>query len=154
MKSKQKTKKLRAELWRLLTYSLTGGAWFWSGYLTFALTYSGLGWTLWWAKLTANLVGITVNFILERVWVFDNGRRNKRLTVVTQRYLILTLVNFVIDYFIVRGLKDYFGISPYIGQFVSAGFFYLWNYLWYKYWVFAAERKLKRQVKKASHESA
>lgn len=144
MKSKQKSKKLRTEIRRLLAYSITGGAWFWSGYLTFALCYSTFGWSLFWAKLIANLVGITVNFILERVWVFDRGRRNKKLTVVTERYFILTVINLFVDYLIVRGLQDYLGVSPYIGQFISAGFFYGWNYLWYKYWVFAVARKTKK----------
>jgi putative flippase GtrA len=144
MKSKQKAKKLRTEIWRLVTYSITGGAWFWSGYLTFAVCDQVFGLSLWWAKLAANLVGITVNFILERVWVFNRGQRNKKLTIVTERYFLLTLVNFIIDYFIVLGLRDYFGISPYIGQFISAGFFYFWNYLWYKYWVFPAASRKKR----------
>lgn len=143
-KSKQKTHKKRLNLKQLIAYSITGGAWFWSGYLTFAVCDQFFGLSLWWAKLIANLVGITVNFILERIWVFDSGRRNKRLTVVTERYILLTLLNFVIDYLIVRVLKDQFGISPYIGQFVSAGFFYVWNYTWYKYWVFAAARKTKK----------
>ena len=144
MKSKQKAKKWRSEIKRLIAYSITGGAWFWSGYLTFALCYETFGLTLFWAKLIANLVGITVNFILERIWVFDRGRKNKKLTVVTERYFILTVINLFIDYLIVRGLQDYLGISPYIGQFVSAGFFYGWNYLWYKYWVFASARKTKK----------
>jgi len=144
MKSKQKAKKLRTEIKRLVAYSITGGAWFWSGYLTFALCDQVFGLSLWWAKLAANLVGITVNFILERVWVFDRGRSNKRLTVVTERYFFLTLVNLIIDYLIVLGLRDYLGISPYIGQFVAAGFFYGWNYLWYKYWVFPIVSKGKR----------
>lgn len=144
MKSKQKAKNLRTEIKRLIEYSITGGAWFWSGYLTFALCYETFGWTLFWAKLFANLVGITVNFVLERVWVFDRGRKNKKLTVVTERYFVLTVVNLFIDYLIVRGLQEYFGVSPYIGQFVSAGFFFGWNYLWYKYWVFASARKTKK----------
>ena len=143
METKQKTKKLHSEITRIIAYSVTGGAWFWSGYLTFALCDQVFGMSLWWAKLTANLVGITVNFILERTWVFGSNRKHKRLTVVTERYFVLTLVNFVVDYLIIRFLKDYFGVSPYIGQFVSAGFFYLWNYAWYKYWVFAPNRKVR-----------
>lgn len=148
MKSKQKAKR-RTPSWlvevkRLIAYSIAGGAWFWSGYATFAVLYSGLGWSLWWAKLLANLVGITVNFILERIWVFDRGKRNKRLTVVSERYILLTLANFVIDYFIVKILRDQFGVTPYIGQFASAAFFFGWNYLWYKYWVFAVARKTKK----------
>ncbi len=139
-----KQKKWRNEIKRLLAYSITGGAWFWSGYLTFAVLYSGLGWSLWWAKLIANFVGIAVNFVLERTWVFNRGRRNKRLTVVTERYILLTIINLGIDYLIVKSLQDYFGVTPYIGQFVSAGFFYGWNYMWYKYWVFAVARKTRK----------
>jgi len=110
----------------------------------FAFSDQVLGLSLWWAKLLANIFGITVNFILERTWVFNRGRKQKRLTVVTERYLLLTLANFVIDYAIIRILKDYFDITPYIGQFVSAGFFYGWNFLWYKYWVFSAPKRRKR----------
>ena len=146
MKTKQKPKKLRAEVTRLIEYSITGGAWFWSGYLTFAICDQVFGLSLFWAKLIANLVGITVNFVLERVWVFNSGRRNKKLTVVTERYFILTVINLFVDYLIVRGLQEYLGVSPYIGQFVSAGFFYGWNFLWYKYWVFAASSKKQRRA--------
>lgn len=142
----KKSQKLRKEFGRLVAYSITGGAWFWSGYLAFAICDQVFGLSLWWAKLIANITGITVNFILERVWVFSDSRKQKRLTVVTERYLILTLANFVIDYAIVRILKDYFGITPYIGQFVSAGFFYGWNYLWYKYWVFAKKPRLRKKA--------
>lgn len=143
---KDKTKsKLRTEIFRLVSYSVTGGAWFWSGYAMFAVADQFLGLSLWWAKLLANITGITVNFILERIWVFGDSRRHKRLTVVTERYFFLTLANFVIDYLIVRFLKDVFGISPYIGQFVSAGFFYGWNYLWFKYWVFGSARKIEKR---------
>lgn len=145
MIKKQTIKRWRAELTRLIAYSITGGAWFWSGYIMFAIADQVFGLSLWWAKLLANITGITVNFILERVWVFNNKKKNKKLTVVTERYFILTLINFVIDYLIVRFLKDQFGISPYIGQFVSAGFFFGWNYLWYKYWVFASDRKVKKR---------
>lgn len=109
----------------------------------FAVADQYLGLSLWWAKLLANITGITVNFILERTWVFKENRRHKRLTVVTERYFFLTLANFVIDYLIIRFLKDYFGVSPYIGQFVSAGFFYGWNYLWFKYWVFGGAQKVQ-----------
>lgn len=144
MLKKQTIHLSRANLKELVLYSIAGGAWFWSGYLMFAFSDQVLGLSLWWAKLLANIFGITVNFILERTWVFNRGRKQKRLTVVTERYLLLTLANFVIDYAIIRILKDYFDITPYIGQFVSAGFFYGWNFLWYKYWVFSAPKRRKR----------
>lgn len=141
-----KTKNAKRSIFiQVLQYSVAGGAWFWSGYAMFAFCDQVLGLSLWWAKLIANLFGITVNFALERLWVFDDKKRRiKKLTVVTERYITITLINFVIDYLIVRSLKDGFGISPYIGQFASAGFFYAWNFLWYRYWVFASNRKTRK----------
>lgn len=129
------TKKQRKEITRFAEYFISGGAYFWSGYAMFFVCDEIFHFNLWWAKLTANLTGWTVNYILQRYWVFNNPRLKKHQTQVTQRYIALTLVNFVLDYFIVRTLKVA-GLTPYLGQFVSAGFFTGWNYLWYRFWVF------------------
>ncbi len=145
MKNKKQTKNWLKEFRRLLSYSITGGAWFISGYAMFAVCDQIFGLNLWWSKLIANLTGITVNFILERTWVFSDQRRHKKLTVVTKRYFVLTCLNFVIDYYIVKTLKEKFGISPYYGQFISAAFFYLWNYSWYQFWVFAGRKNLRNK---------
>jgi putative flippase GtrA len=119
---------------------ISGGAYFWTGYLVFFIADKGLGWSLWWAKQTANVTGWIVNFVLQRYWVFRNPHLKGHLGAVTGRYMIITLINFGIDYIIVANLK-YIGISPYIGQFISAGFFTFWNYIWYRYWVFPEQHK-------------
>jgi hypothetical protein len=31
------------------------------------------------------------------------------------------------------------GISPYYGMFIAAGYFTIWNYLGYRFWVFREE---------------
>jgi putative flippase GtrA len=62
------------------------------------------------------------------------------------KYTALTLVNLALDYAIIWGLKQ-IGISPYIGFFLSAGFFTVWNYVWYRLWVFYAK---SRGVKEAN----
>ena len=133
-KSKKGSKSLRTQL---LEYFVSGGAFFWSGYAAFAVFYSVFGWPLFVAKQLANLIGLSINYVLEDRWVFSAKRRSKLQTRRTSRYVVITIVNFGIDYLIVAGLKN-IGISPYIGQFVSAGFFTIWNFVWYKYWVFAA----------------
>lgn len=138
--------KNRTELIRIAEYMVSGGAFFWSGYLVFFICDKGLGLNLWWAKLIANFSGWTVNYVLQRYWVFNNKQLSKNKTQVTTRYIILTLVNFVLDYFIIAGLKGV-GIIPYIGAFFSAGFFTVWNYLWYKLWVFP-NKPAKRKAKK------
>jgi len=131
-KIKKKNRKL---IIQAIEYLVSGGAYFWSGYALFAFLWSGLGWSLWWAKLGANIFGWTVNFILQRYWVFRNPHLKGKLAKVSGRYIVITLVDFLLDYFIVYGLKRA-GLTPYIGQFVSAGFFTLWNYVWYRWWVF------------------
>ncbi len=116
-------------------YLVSGGAYFWSGYALFAWLWSGLHWSLWWASITSNMFGWTINFLLQRYWVFKNPHLKNHLGQVTGRYIFITLVDFGINYLILYGLKRV-GITPYIGQFVSAGFFTIWNYVWYRWWVF------------------
>jgi putative flippase GtrA len=125
----------RPEIVRFIQYMISGGAYFWSGYFVFFIADQLLGLNLWWAKLAANLTGWTVNYLLQRYWVFNSAKLKGKQTQVTGRYVAITALNFVLDYLIVRGLKS-LGLTPYIGQFVSAGFFTIWNYLWYKLWVF------------------
>lgn len=136
------------ELIRIAEYMVSGGLYFWTGYLIFFVCDKGLGWNLWWAKLTANLVGWTVNYLLQRYWAFRNPALAKQNVEVTGRYIIITLVDFVLDYFIVAGLKA-LGITPYIGQFVSSGFFTVWNYFWYRNWVFANRVHRRHKEKQA-----
>lgn len=128
-------KKQRHEVTRFAEYIVSGGAYFWTGYLVFFVVDKGLHGSFFWAKSVSTLSGWTVNYLLQRFWVFKNPKLASHLIEVTGRYIAITLADFVLDYFIVLGLKT-IGITPYIGQFVSAGFFTVWNYFWYRWWVF------------------
>ncbi|HSX27256.1 MAG TPA: GtrA family protein [Patescibacteria group bacterium] len=128
-------KKQKREATRITEYLVSGGAYFWSGYGMFFVVDKLLHGSFFWAKSIATLFGWTVNYLLQRFWVFKNPALKKHETEVTSRYVAITLVNFVLDYLIVYTLKRA-GITPYIGQFVSAGFFTFWNYFWYRFWVF------------------
>lgn len=151
-KQKANKKSLRVQI---VQYLVSGGAFFWSGYIAFAVFDSLFHLPLFVAKQLANVIGITVNYILEDKWVFRSRKKTGKQNTdaerrKTSRYILITLLNFCIDYLIVLGLKD-IGITPYIGQFVSAGFFTIWNFLWYKYFVFAhtpSHKKGKRTLKK------
>lgn len=136
---------------QIVEYLVAGGAFFWSGYIVFAILDGIFGLPLFVAKQTANVVGLSVNYILEDQWVFKKHKTKKSYDKRRGgRYLIITFINFAIDYLIVYGLQES-GITPYLGQFASAGFFTIWNFLWYKYWVFAhhpSKKRGKRRVKK------
>lgn len=120
---------------QFIEYLISGGAYFWVGYVILDWLYYSLHWSLWWATIVSNVIGWTVNFLLQRFWVFNSSELKGHKTQVTSRYIIITLVDFVLNYFILYGLKA-IGITPAIGQFISSAFFTVWNYGWYRFWVF------------------
>jgi putative flippase GtrA len=136
--TKSKNRKL---LFQLTEYMISGGAWFWVGYASFAFMDLVLGVSFWPAKLSSYFIGASVNFLLQRYWVFKVKKTSKKqLGDAAKRYYSLMVVNFVLDQLIVGGLRA-IGISPYIGQFISSGFFTVWNWLWYSMWVFKKQKK-------------
>lgn len=148
MAQKKQQKSLRIQI---IEYFIAGGAFFWSGYIAFFIFDSIFHLPLFVAKQLANLIGLSINYVLEDQWVFKHNKArvpyDRRRT---YRYIIITVINFAIDYLIVMQLKE-IGITPYLGQFASAGLFTIWNFLWYKYWVFAhtpSQKKGKRRVRR------
>jgi putative flippase GtrA len=115
-------------------YMISGGVWFWSGYILIVLLDDYIG--LFLANLIGNAVGITLNFLLQRYWVFRTKGQEK-IAFTAGRYIVYTLLNaFLLNYLILYALQEYLGLKPEIGQFIASGFFTFWNYFWYKAWVF------------------
>lgn len=116
-------------------YMVGGGIYFWSGYAVFAFCFSVLGLWWFWSKVAADVVGWTLNYFVQRYWAFasDHLRLNEMQHV--GRYITIVVIGFVLDYLIIAGLYR-LGLTPYIGFFIAAGFFTVWNFLWYKFWVF------------------
>lgn len=120
-------------------YLAGGSVYFWTGYAVFALGYSVFHWWWLWAKIAADIVGWSLNYLVQRYWAFASDHLKLSEMQHVGRYIIIEAVGFVLDYLIIAGL-DRIGITPYIGFFVSAAFFTVWSYLWYKYWVFPENR--------------
>lgn len=116
-------------------YMAGGGLYFWSGYLIFAIGYSGLHWSWWTAKIAADGVGWTLNYFVQRYWAFAGKPKKLSEMQHAGRYMFIETIGFGLDYALIGGLKA-LGITPYLGFFISSGFFTVWSYLWYKYWVF------------------
>ena len=139
----------------LAEYMLAGGAQFWTGYFWLLVADGSLHWSLWWAKLSANLVGLSISFVLQRNLTFSHTKQDSKLSQVSIRYFVVMGIDFVIDYFIVQyfvGLSALFSLSRptalSIGQLVSAGFFTIWNYFWFKLWVFATPKPAAKTTSK------
>lgn len=140
--SSSKKQKLTSnkEVNRFVKYWLGGGVYFWLGYGVFALCYSGLHWRWLPSKILADAIGWTSNYVIQRFWAFSD-RINLSEMQHAGRYIFIESIGFVMDYLMIWGLKS-IGVTPYIGFFISAGFFSIWSYLWYKYWVFPEKKKV------------
>lgn len=121
---------------QFLKYMAGGSLYFWSGYAIFAICYSGFHLWWLWGKALGDIIGWTLNYLAQRYWAFAGAHRHLSEMQHVGRYIFISSIGLVLDYLIIAGLKD-IGISPYIGFFISSGFFTIWNYLWYKHWVFA-----------------
>jgi putative flippase GtrA len=117
-------------------YWIGGNVFFFSGYITFTICYGVFHWRWWQAKLLADTIGWTLNYLVQRYWAFTNTSLKTHEAKNRWRYVALSIIDTVLDYAIVGGLV-WLGLTPYLGLFVAAGFFTFWNYFWYRYWVFA-----------------
>lgn len=139
----KKSKQNRKLVIQFVEYMISGGAYFWIGYIILDYLYYALHFNLWWATIISNIIGWSVNFISQRFWVFNNKALKNHQTEVTGRYIFITLVDFLLNYVILYVLR-LVGITPAIGQFISSAFFTVWNYLWYRFWVFPQKLTSKR----------
>jgi putative flippase GtrA len=122
-------------------YMLGGSLYFWVGYGVFAACYSGFHLRWIWSKMIADAIGWSLNYFVQRYWTFNSDHLKFSEMKHLSRYLIIESIGFVVDYAIIGALKA-IGVSPYIGFFISAGFFTVWSFLWYKYWVFPERQKV------------
>lgn len=129
-------KKEQREVKRITEYLVSGGAFFWSGYIVFLALNWFLGPALLWVSSSVSyVVGWAVNYLLQRYWVFDNPLLTKHEIEVTARYILISLVNLVLNCLIIW-YWEILGYRIEFGPFVAAAFFTIWNFLWYRYWVF------------------
>ncbi|MDZ7786344.1 MAG: GtrA family protein [Candidatus Saccharibacteria bacterium] len=147
MKLKIKKKQKRG-IKRFGGYMVGGGAQFWSGYAAFALFDAVFGINFWWAKSLAYFIGVSVNYGLERFWVFKvKNITRKQIETSAGKFYTLMFVNFLLDLGIVGGLRQ-LGLTPYLGQFVSSGFFTVWNWVLFNLWVFSKKRVPRKKKKR------
>lgn len=132
-------KPLQRNLKQFGLYNLGGLSFFVIGYLIFSLLYGLLGWEWWVAKIIADLTGWSVNYLIQRLLAFREESWAHSEKKLFGRFSAISLINVALDYTIVGGLK-WVGVSPFIGLFISAGFFTIWKFVWYKHWVFKTPR--------------
>jgi len=123
-------------------YNFGGIAFFVSGYAVFALLYGLLHWHWLIAKGIADLTGWALNYLIQRYLAFRHEARQLSQKKLLKKYIAFSLLNVVIDYLLVGGLK-LVGVSPFLGLWISSLFFTVWKFIWYKLWVFREKQPSK-----------
>ena len=117
-----------------------GGVWFWGGMATFAISFDALHWPWWISKGLADLVGWSANYAIQRYWAFYDSRLKGQDRRVIFRYALVNAVDMGFEYLILAFLVLH-NLTPYIGFFASSAFTTVWDYLWYRFWVFKPTAK-------------
>jgi len=115
---------------------LAGNILFWGTYIGYFLLFELAEWGYMEALVMASLVSHFLFFIANKEWVFEDETGKRKTSVEAIRFALFMGLNFFINIAIITGLQQYFDISPYIGQFISAFFFTIWSFVGLKYWVF------------------
>lgn len=120
---------------QFLEYMVGGGVYFWGGLGIFAICFDVLHWPWWVSKGLADIIGWSANFAIQRYWAFADPRLKGQDRRVIFRFVLVNAIDLVFDYLIVWGFIHN-GLTPYAGFFASAAFTTVWDYLWYRFWVF------------------
>lgn len=120
---------------------LAGNIPFWGTYIINLALDKGLGVAPFQSLLVATVLANAVFFVVDDRWVFNSSRNNRRASTGAWRFVIFMSLSALITFNITWQLHELFGISIYIGQFISAALSILWTFIGLKYWVFAPTSK-------------
>lgn len=152
MKRTKKQSLIQAVI-EFIKLQLAGNVLFWGTYAGYFLLHELAHWEYLHSLVTASIVAHFLFFIVDKEWVFEDETDRRKTSTEALRFVIFMGLNFFINLGIITGLQEYFGISPYIGQFISAFFFTIWSFIGLKYWVFRDVKHpaLKVRTKRKRH---
>lgn len=136
MPKKKTKKKLFALAIEFIKLQLSANILFWVTMIGLFILNELFKWPQLAALATASIIAHILFFIVNKEWVFDDKTGKRKTSHEVGRFIIFMGVNYFINLGIVTTLHEYFSISPYLGQFIAAIFFTIWNFVGLKYWVF------------------
>lgn len=120
---------------------LAGNIPFWGTYLINLLLDKGLNVPAFQALLVATVLANALFFIVDDRWVFNASRNKRNASTGAWRFVVFMSLSALLTFNITWQLHQLFGISVYIGQFISAALSILWTFVGLKFWVFAPSRR-------------
>jgi len=150
-----KKKSVRQGFIEFVKLQIAGNVPFWGTYALYALLDKVYFADHFWALLVSTAAAYTAFFFVDDVWVFNQERSSRKKTTEIWRFIIFTSFNALLVFNITWLLNELFGITPYVGQFVSAGLSISWTFIGYKFWVFAptghSKKSKRRPARAVSH---
>lgn len=133
------------KLWELrhnsiVRYGLTGISAFASQYLVLSISYYVFSAPLNVASSLGYIAGLFVSYIFNRLWVFGEAGRHKRVAHQSVQYVGLVIINYCFTVFSISFL-DKHGIPPYISQFPITASITIWNYNLFKRVIFKGRQQ-------------
>lgn len=119
---------------------LAGNIPFWGTYFGYMLFDKVFGWTEFSALAVATILANTLFFIVDDKWVFANTRGKRKNPNEVLKFIVFMSFNALLNFSLTFALLNYLGLTPYIGQFISAAVFTVWTFVGLRFWVFAPPR--------------
>lgn len=120
---------------------LAGNIPFWGTYIINLGLDKGLGIDKFQSLLVATVLANAVFFVVDDRWVFSSSRKKRRASTNAGRFVIFMSLSALLTFNITWQLNQLFGISVYIGQFISAALSILWTFVGLRFWVFAPTKR-------------
>lgn len=139
-KNKKRFVELTTEFAKL---QLAGNIPFWGTYLGFLFFDKAMHLPELTGLTIATVASNIIFFIVDDQWVFTSKRgpksqRKSRYEIV--KFIIFMSASAIISLVLTSTWSTYFGITPYIGQFITGGFMTFWTFSGLRFWVFAPPR--------------
>ena len=149
--AKTKRKKSKAALtlgWEFVKLQIAGNIPFWGTYIINAGLDKGLSVNKFDALLVATVLANALFFVVDDRWVFNSSKSKQKETSEVVKFVIFMSFSALLTFNITWQLYTNFGITTYIGQFVSAGFSVLWTFIGLRFWVFAPAKKSAKKSRR------
>ena len=136
-KNKKKQKFVLTLGWQFIKLQIAGNIPFWGTYIINAILDKGFNVSSFNALLVATVCANALFFVVDDRWVFNDTRGARKSTSEIIRFVIFMSLSALLTFNITWQLHQIFGISTYIGQFVSAALSITWTFVGLRFWVFA-----------------
>lgn len=130
-----------AGLRQILRFGLSGAVTAAADYGSFTVLFA-LGVPLIIASATSLLIGFTVSFSLNKIWVFgaDGDKASKQTSKQLWLYAGLFIFNVFITYLFIAWVQA-LGVSAYLGKLMIMVVITIWNFVIYKSFIFALNKQ-------------